>query len=263
MGDEKRPDRLLRQRRHRRRHREGRGSSAARPRTSSRSRSVGWFARCKDTEGNAFSLFQSDESAQMPEALETSLRDRRCGGARDRRRARGRRPGRGDGELGDRVGVFPAIAFSGIVVGRAQPGAACWSRSSRSAASATSSTSRAWLWIGGALSVLIVLAITVAPPHIGVTATIGIIIALNLAVATAIDRFGLFGYDRIGIGWTRVVGVDPARRRGRTLPAKGWLEPDDVVRPHRHARQRRGRSRRAARRRPRRSRRPSAARRRP
>jgi predicted enzyme related to lactoylglutathione lyase len=24
---------------------------------------VGWFARCKDTEGNAFSLFQSDESA--------------------------------------------------------------------------------------------------------------------------------------------------------------------------------------------------------
>lgn len=23
---------------------------------------VGWFARCKDTEGNAFSLFQSDES---------------------------------------------------------------------------------------------------------------------------------------------------------------------------------------------------------
>ena len=27
---------------------------------------VGWFARCKDTEGNAFSLFQSDESVQMP-----------------------------------------------------------------------------------------------------------------------------------------------------------------------------------------------------
>lgn len=26
--------------------------------------SVGWFARCKDTEGNSFSLFQSDESAQ-------------------------------------------------------------------------------------------------------------------------------------------------------------------------------------------------------
>jgi hypothetical protein len=30
---------------------------------------VGWFARCKDSEGNAFSLFQSDESAPMPEGM--------------------------------------------------------------------------------------------------------------------------------------------------------------------------------------------------
>ena len=29
---------------------------------------VGWFARCVDTEGNDFSLFQSDESVQMPGA---------------------------------------------------------------------------------------------------------------------------------------------------------------------------------------------------
>jgi predicted enzyme related to lactoylglutathione lyase len=27
---------------------------------------VGWFARCRDTEGNEFSLFQSDESVQTP-----------------------------------------------------------------------------------------------------------------------------------------------------------------------------------------------------
>jgi predicted enzyme related to lactoylglutathione lyase len=27
---------------------------------------VGWFARCTDTEGNAFSLFQPDESVPMP-----------------------------------------------------------------------------------------------------------------------------------------------------------------------------------------------------
>jgi uncharacterized protein len=27
---------------------------------------VGWFARCKDTEGNEFSLFQSDESVPAP-----------------------------------------------------------------------------------------------------------------------------------------------------------------------------------------------------
>ena len=28
--------------------------------------SVGWFARCKDSEGNEFSLFQSDESVAPP-----------------------------------------------------------------------------------------------------------------------------------------------------------------------------------------------------
>lgn len=28
---------------------------------------TGWFAGCKDTEGNPFSLFQSDESVPLPE----------------------------------------------------------------------------------------------------------------------------------------------------------------------------------------------------
>ncbi|HEY3018501.1 MAG TPA: VOC family protein [Gaiellaceae bacterium] len=28
---------------------------------------IGWFARCKDSEGNEFSLYQRDESAPMPE----------------------------------------------------------------------------------------------------------------------------------------------------------------------------------------------------
>jgi predicted enzyme related to lactoylglutathione lyase len=30
---------------------------------------IGWFARCKDSEGNDFSLFQSDENAPMPEGM--------------------------------------------------------------------------------------------------------------------------------------------------------------------------------------------------
>ena len=29
---------------------------------------IGWFARCKDTEGNPFSLFQADESVAPPTA---------------------------------------------------------------------------------------------------------------------------------------------------------------------------------------------------
>src|SRR5207302_7679837 len=64
-----------------------------------------------------------------------------------------------------------------------------------------------WLWSGGALSVLIIVAITVAPPRIGLAATIGTIIALNLGVAALIDRFGWFGYDRIALGWARIAGL--------------------------------------------------------
>ncbi len=31
---------------------------------------IGWFARCRDTEGNEFSLFQNDESARPPGGAE-------------------------------------------------------------------------------------------------------------------------------------------------------------------------------------------------
>jgi len=64
-----------------------------------------------------------------------------------------------------------------------------------------------WLWTGGALSVLIILAITVASPRIGLPATIGTIIALNLGMAAAIDRYGWFGLDRVAIGWPRILGL--------------------------------------------------------
>jgi len=110
------------------------------------------------------------------------------------------------GELGDRVGIFPAVAFSGLVVVVLGLAALLIAKQSvRGVGDVLREP--VWLWTGGALSVLIVLAITVAPPRIGVTATIGIVIALNLGVATVIDRFGLFGYDRISIGWGRIVGV--------------------------------------------------------
>jgi uncharacterized protein len=32
--------------------------------------SIGWFARCKDSEGNEFSLYQSDENAPAPEGMQ-------------------------------------------------------------------------------------------------------------------------------------------------------------------------------------------------
>jgi len=64
----------------------------------------------------------------------------------------------------------------------------------------------AWLWIGGVMSVFIVLAITVGPPRIGVTATVATVIAGNLVSAAIIDRLGLFGVSRVGLAWPRVLG---------------------------------------------------------
>ena len=110
------------------------------------------------------------------------------------------------GELGERAGVFPALAFSGIVA--VVLGFALLLIAKQSLSGIADVVRQPfWLWTGGALSVLIILAITVSSPRIGLVATIGIIIALNLTVAALIDRFGLFGIDRIPLDWTRLVGI--------------------------------------------------------
>ena len=110
------------------------------------------------------------------------------------------------GELGERAGIFPALAFSGIV--SVVLGLALLLIAKQSLAGLADVVRQpVWLWTGGALSVLIILAITVASPRIGLAATIGVLIALNLGTAAAIDRFGWFGLDRIAIGWPRVLGL--------------------------------------------------------
>jgi transporter family-2 protein len=110
------------------------------------------------------------------------------------------------GELGERAGVFTALAFSGIVsVVFGFVVLLVAKQSVRGLADVVREP--VWLWTGGALSVLIIVGITVGPPRIGLAATIGTIIALNLAVAALIDRFGWFGYDRIPIGWARILGL--------------------------------------------------------
>jgi bacterial/archaeal transporter family-2 protein len=64
-----------------------------------------------------------------------------------------------------------------------------------------------WLWLGGVMGAIAVFAIVYAGPRIGTFATIGLIIAGQLAMGALIDRFGLFGLDRIPLHWPRVVGI--------------------------------------------------------
>jgi bacterial/archaeal transporter family-2 protein len=64
-----------------------------------------------------------------------------------------------------------------------------------------------WLWVGAFMGVFIVLTITVAAPEIGVVAVTALLIAGQLGTAVLIDRFGVFGVERIGLSWPRVVGI--------------------------------------------------------
>jgi transporter family-2 protein len=110
------------------------------------------------------------------------------------------------GELGQRVGVFPALAFSGVVAFVLGLVLLLLAKQSLNGL-ADVARQPLWLWTGGALSVLIILAITVASPRIGLAATIGTIIAFNLGMAALIDRFGWLGFDRIAITWMRAAGL--------------------------------------------------------
>jgi transporter family-2 protein len=110
------------------------------------------------------------------------------------------------GELGERVGIAPAIALSVIVAFLCGLTALLvWEQSFAGVQAAFHEP--AWLWIGGLLSVYIVLAITVGPPRIGVAATVGIVIAGNLVMAALIDRYGLFGQEVIPIDRWRLLGL--------------------------------------------------------
>ena len=65
-----------------------------------------------------------------------------------------------------------------------------------------------WYWVGGGgMGVVVVLTITVVTPRIGATATIGLLIAGQLAMGVAIDRYGWFGVEQVPLTWPRLLGV--------------------------------------------------------
>ena len=57
------------------------------------------------------------------------------------------------------------------------------------------------------MGAFIVFTVTLAAPRIGAAATIGLVIAGQLVMGAAIDRFGLFGLERISLHWPRLLGL--------------------------------------------------------
>jgi transporter family-2 protein len=65
-----------------------------------------------------------------------------------------------------------------------------------------------WYWVGGGgMGVVVVLTITVVTPRLGATATIGLLIAGQLAMGVLIDRYGWFGVEQVPLTWPRLLGV--------------------------------------------------------
>ena len=108
--------------------------------------------------------------------------------------------------FGERIGVVEALAFATLLTAVLSFVALVVARQSV-APYADGVRAPLWLWTAGLMGLIVILSITFATPRIGATATIGILIAGQLAMGTVIDRFGLFGLERIPIDAWRVLGI--------------------------------------------------------
>jgi transporter family-2 protein len=108
--------------------------------------------------------------------------------------------------LGERIGVGEALGFATLLsAALAFVGLLLVRRS-------VSGYERAlhapwWVLSGGVLGLFIVFTVTYAGPRIGVAATVGILIAGQLVMGAVIDRWGLFGSERIALHWPRLFGI--------------------------------------------------------
>ena len=108
--------------------------------------------------------------------------------------------------LGERIGVLEALAFSAALTAVLAAVVLLLARQSL-AGFERAVHQPLWLLLGGVMGLLIVFTITFAGPRIGVAATVGILIAGQLAMGAAIDRWGLFGSERIALHWPRLLGI--------------------------------------------------------
>jgi bacterial/archaeal transporter family-2 protein len=110
------------------------------------------------------------------------------------------------GRFGEHVGAIEALAFSFLLSTVITLVALLAARRSVSGLADAFGAPK-WLWVGAFMGALIVLTITVAAPRIGVVAVTALLIAGQLGTAVLIDRFGIFGVERIGFSWPRVAGI--------------------------------------------------------
>jgi transporter family-2 protein len=110
------------------------------------------------------------------------------------------------GRLGDRVGSIEAMATASVIGAAIALLVLLLARRSVGGVGEALGAPK-WMLLGGLMSALIILAITVAGPRIGIVATTAVLIAAQFSLATVIDRYGWFGVERIAVSWQRVLGI--------------------------------------------------------
>lgn len=108
--------------------------------------------------------------------------------------------------LGERVGVGEALGFATLLTAVvAFVGVLIVRHSAKGYVRALHQPW--WMLTGGLLGLFIVFTVTYAGPRIGVTATVGVLIAGQLVMGAFIDRFGLFSSQKILLHWPRLAGI--------------------------------------------------------
>ena len=111
------------------------------------------------------------------------------------------------GRFGQRIGSFEALAANLIFSAIIATAVLLVLRQSL-AGFGDALRSPWWYWVGGGgMGVVVVLSITVVTPRIGAAATIGLLIAGQLAMGVVIDTYGLFGVEKVALSWPRILGV--------------------------------------------------------
>jgi bacterial/archaeal transporter family-2 protein len=110
------------------------------------------------------------------------------------------------GRLGERVGSIEAMATASLIGAVIALVVLLAARQTLSGIGEAFAAPK-WMLLGGLMSALIILAITVAGPKIGIVATTSVLIAAQFTLAAIVDRFGWFGVDRIALSWPRVLGI--------------------------------------------------------
>ena len=110
------------------------------------------------------------------------------------------------GRLGERVGAFEAMATASVIGALLALVVLLIARRSLAGLGEAFGSPK-WMLLGGFMSTLIILAVTIAGPRIGIVATTSVLIAAQFSLAAVIDRFGWFGVERVAISWPRVLGL--------------------------------------------------------